>query len=108
VIWLQIGDMGSSRLMVDTSTSFVGTPLYMAPEVLQQHPYSLEMDIWSLGSVLYEMCTLQVPFVARTLDVLKVACPTYRACGRTAGECGRLRRERGGREWVLRVYVSGR
>jgi hypothetical protein len=28
---LQIGDMGSSRLMIDTSTSFVGTPLYMAP-----------------------------------------------------------------------------
>jgi serine/threonine protein kinase len=62
--------------MVDTSTSFTGTPLYMAPEVLQQHPYSFEMDIWSLGSVLYEMCTLQVPFFARTLDALKVACPT--------------------------------
>ena len=82
-LW-QIGDLGSSRLMVDTSTSFVGTPLYMAPEVLHQHPYSFEMDIWSLGSVMYEMCTLQVPFDVNTLDALKVSTvpnpPRVRAC----------------------------
>jgi NIMA (never in mitosis gene a)-related kinase len=63
----------------------VGTPLYMAPEVLHQHPYSFEMDIWSLGSVMYEMCTLQLPFVGNTLDTLKVSTvpnpPRVRACG---------------------------
>jgi len=68
---VKIGDLGSSRLMIDTSTSLVGTPLYMAPEVLHQHPYSFETDIWSLGSVMYEMCTLQLPFVGNTLDTLK-------------------------------------
>jgi serine/threonine protein kinase len=58
--------------MIDTSTSFVGTPLYMAPEVLTQQPYSMEMDIWSLGSVMFELCTLEVPFRATTVDALKV------------------------------------
>jgi serine/threonine protein kinase len=29
----KLGDLGSSRFMIDPSTSFVGTPLYMAPEV---------------------------------------------------------------------------
>lgn len=45
----------------------VGTPRWMAPEVLKamhrRHRYGLEVDIWSYGCVLFELLTLQVPHV---------------------------------------------
>ncbi|XP_050372064.1 uncharacterized protein LOC126789986 [Argentina anserina] len=45
----------------------VGTPRWMAPEVLRamhkQNIYGLEVDIWSFGCLLYEMLTLQIPYL---------------------------------------------
>lgn len=72
----KLGDLGSCRFMLDTSTSFVGTPLYMAPEVLTHQPHSTKLDIWSLGLVIYQMCTLKVPFPADSVDALKVPHPS--------------------------------
>lgn len=44
----------------------VGTPRWMAPEVLRamqkRNAYGLEVDIWSYGCLLYELLTLQVPY----------------------------------------------
>ncbi|XP_062212377.1 uncharacterized protein LOC133913285 [Phragmites australis] len=44
----------------------VGTPCWMAPEVLQamheKHRYGLEVDIWSFGCFLLEMLTLRIPY----------------------------------------------
>jgi serine/threonine protein kinase len=80
---LQVADLGSSRLMIDTATSFVGTPLYMAPEVLTQQPYSMESDIWSLGSLIYQLCMLELPFFATSMHALRVRChlPSSAGCG---------------------------
>lgn len=47
-----------------------GTPLYMAPEVLQGGEASPKSDVWSLGCVLYELLTLRHPFEARDLASL--------------------------------------
>lgn len=35
--------------------SVVGTPFWMAPEVIRGHAYGTEVDLWSLGAVLYEL-----------------------------------------------------
>ena len=43
------------------STPF-GTLHYMAPEILDDQPYNHKADLWSLGCVLYELCTLERPF----------------------------------------------
>eukprot|EP01052_Picozoa_sp_SAG31_P071524 SAG31_NODE_30443_length_381_cov_0.734043_2_plen_54_part_00 len=33
-----------------------GTPVYMAPEMLQNHPYTELVDVWAAGIILYIMC----------------------------------------------------
>ncbi|MFY9585147.1 MAG: tetratricopeptide repeat protein [Candidatus Acidiferrales bacterium] len=44
------------------SSSFAGTPAYMAPEVLLEKPSDQRVDIFSLGVVFYEALTGRTPF----------------------------------------------
>ena len=48
----KIGDFGFAKEAVLTAT-VLGTPLYMAPEILNKRKYNNKTDIWSLGVVLY-------------------------------------------------------
>lgn len=47
--------------------TFYGTPLYLSPELIENKAYNEKTDIWSLGILLYELCTLEPPFKANTL-----------------------------------------
>lgn len=60
-------DFGLARPLQDTSnltaTGYVvGTPYYMAPEQAQGDPLDTRCDLFSLGCVLYQMCTQKKPF----------------------------------------------
>lgn len=61
----KLGDFGIARVLAGTrekAMSIVGTPLYLAPEMLQQKPYNQKSDIWALGTLLYEMAALRAPW----------------------------------------------
>ncbi|CAX40143.1 serine/threonine-protein kinase, putative [Candida dubliniensis CD36] len=65
---IKLGDFGLAKMLSgnDFAKTYVGTPYYMSPEVLLDDPYSPVCDIWSLGCVLYELCTLEPPFKAKS------------------------------------------
>lgn len=55
---VKLCDFGFARAMSNNTqvlTSIKGTPLYMAPELVQEKPYNHTVDLWSLGVILYEM-----------------------------------------------------
>ncbi|XP_062606120.1 serine/threonine-protein kinase Nek10-like isoform X2 [Saccostrea cucullata] len=51
-------------------TSVVGTILYWCPEIVQNFPYGEKADVWALGCILYQMCTLKPPFFSDNMLVL--------------------------------------
>jgi serine/threonine protein kinase len=57
----------------------MGTPGYLAPEVLQGQAAGPQSDIWALGVLLYEMSTGQKPFTGRTVHELAAAILTQPA-----------------------------
>ncbi|KAL3565257.1 hypothetical protein D5086_033303 [Populus alba] len=51
-------------------SSFPGTPLYMAPELVREQPYNHSADLWSLGVILYELFVGQPPFYTNSVYAL--------------------------------------
>jgi serine/threonine protein kinase len=66
---VKIGDVGLSKFISEShrsaQTQSVGTVYYMAPEVAHGR-YGREVDIYSLGIVLYELLTGRVPFIGES------------------------------------------
>jgi WD40 repeat protein/serine/threonine protein kinase len=76
---VKITDFGLARPVEDDSMTLpgviAGTPQFMAPEQARAGPVDRRADLFSLGSVLYMMCTGQPPFAAGDpIAVLKRVC----------------------------------
>ncbi|XP_051822328.1 serine/threonine-protein kinase Nek1 isoform X4 [Antechinus flavipes] len=74
---VQLGDFGIARVLNSTlelARTCIGTPYYLSPEICENKPYNNKSDIWALGCVLYEMCTLKHAFEAGNMKnlVLKI------------------------------------
>jgi len=60
---VKIGDFGlATHQQIVTNKHQIGTPDYMAPEIIREEPYTKVVDIWSLGATLYHMLTAKYPF----------------------------------------------
>lgn len=55
----------STKFGVKTS-NIVGTPYYMAPEIISRLDYDEKVDVWSYGVLLYEIVTCKKPFNGKT------------------------------------------
>ena len=60
---VRLFDFGMARKVDECiDDEICGSPRYMAPEVMEGKGYSLKVDVYSFAIVLYELCTLEVPF----------------------------------------------
>ena len=109
---VKLGDFGLARILhhnFSLAQTFVGTPYYMSPvrpapiyahcviplctcinvqEVFSEQAYDDKSDLWSLGCLLYELCTLSPPFTAKdqqtlatkVLNIIQLTCYCYCVC----------------------------
>jgi len=67
-------DFGAGQLMADVvGGGGAGTPLYLAPEMFNDAPASVQTDIYALGVLLYYLVTAGYPVPARSIEELKQA-----------------------------------
>ena len=64
--YLRLIDMGTAKQLKQTNGlrtfTIIGTPHYMAPEVMLGKGYSFAVDIWTLGILMYELVCGSLPF----------------------------------------------
>jgi serine/threonine protein kinase len=68
---LKIGDFGFAKNEEgqDLMSTIVGSPAYMAPQILVKRKYNYKCDIWSLGVLAFEMLTGNLPFVFKSQNL---------------------------------------
>jgi len=61
---LKIADFGFAKFLQPfaLAETLCGSPLYMAPEVMQAQKYDAKADLWSVGVILYQLVTGIPPF----------------------------------------------
>ncbi|OMJ73927.1 hypothetical protein SteCoe_27269 [Stentor coeruleus] len=72
---IKLGDFGISKVLtstMDKARTMVGTPYYLSPEIVEGKPYNFKSDVWSLGVLLYELCTLKPPFDGNSIRQLGI------------------------------------
>ena len=70
---IKLADLGASKIVsAPMQITRVGTPLYLAPELVKHKPYDFKVDVWALGCVIYSLASLHPPFQAENLITLGI------------------------------------
>ena len=70
---VKIGDFGISKKLQnanDYAKTQTGTMLYMAPEIINGEKYNNKVDMWALGCIIHELCTLNFCFQSKSIHGL--------------------------------------
>ena len=60
--YIAITGFGAAKIIKERTYTTVGTPHYVAPEIVAGKGYSFSCDVWSMGVILYELICFKVPF----------------------------------------------
>ena len=70
--YIKLIDFGASKILNDYTSTIIGTPHYIAPEILEGKGYSYSCDFWSIGILAYEMIYGEVPFGNYATGILDI------------------------------------
>ena len=70
--YLKLIDFGTAKLINNYTNTIIGTPHYMAPEILLGKGYSFSVDFWSLGVCAFELFYHRYPFGYQATEVMQV------------------------------------
>lgn len=60
---IKLGDLNVAKIAKnDLASTQIGTPYYLAPEIWDNKIYDYRCDVYSLGTVIFEMATQKLPF----------------------------------------------
>lgn len=59
---VKLADFGFAKVVKSTTSSFCGTPDYIAVEVVNGKPYTRAVDLWSFGVLVFELTSGSTPF----------------------------------------------
>nr|QBK87279.1 MAG: putative serine/threonine protein kinase [Marseillevirus LCMAC201] len=92
---IKVTDFNFARELYDNdlAQTLCGSPLYMAPEIIENHEYTVKSDLWSVGMILYEMVYGNAPYfdAYNLVDLLQKINnrPIYYS-NRVSSECNQL------------------
>lgn len=70
--YVKLIDFGTAKKIEDRTSTIIGTPYYMAPEIILGQGYSFQVDFWSLAVCMYEFMCGRVPFGESAEDPMEV------------------------------------
>ncbi|CAE7741291.1 PRKG1 [Symbiodinium pilosum] len=92
----KVTDMGLAKITTNATFTMVGTPDYMAPEVIEQSGHTKSVDWWTLGVLLFELLAGHAPFESKsgnaqeTYALVKKGIETVRFPDSVKSEAGAL------------------
>jgi serine/threonine protein kinase len=67
---VKISDLGFAQRFEQELTLVLGSPFFMAPELVKREAYTSKVDIWSLGVITFQLLSGKTPFEARSLRLI--------------------------------------
>jgi serine/threonine protein kinase len=67
---IKISDLGFAQKFEGELTLVLGSPFYMAPELIKREAYTSKVDVWSLGVITYQLLSGKTPFEGKSLRLI--------------------------------------